>query len=82
MPGGQASARTPRLRRGTRAHARTAEAESGHERAAQGRAREPTTPQNAEPVRLLGFDERGDASERGNGARGAAVQRTLNGASF
>ena len=56
MPGGQASARTPRPRRVTRASARTAEAESGRERVAQDRAREPTSPQNAEPARRLGFE--------------------------
>ena len=78
MPGGQVSARTPRLRRETRAGARTAEAESGRERAAQGRAREPTSPQNAEPARRLGFEggaHDGDSAGDVGGADDAAARR-------
>ena len=78
MPGGQVSARTPRLRRETRAGARTAEAESGRERAAQGRAREPTSPQNAEPARRLGFEggaHDGDSAADVGGADDTAARR-------
>ena len=79
MPGGQASARTPRPRRETRAGARTAEAESGRERAAQGRAREPTSPQNAEPARRLGFEgdaHDGDSAADVDRAGGTAAPRS------